>query len=246
MLHQFYRISIFWLTLLTAGSALAQDDNALTLSDSEKVVCSFLKLSNKDADIDAWITNSERYKKANKFDRRDIMREDKERLPKACDSYNRETDLIRITDEVRASTTVKDGKRILEIKFTDREKNENLFYSYTYGPDAIALILKAFQNHRVNTLEPEQIPIIKKYFHDGAPYETEIELRVKAVTADDSSKIQVEGKDQWLMLGDIAYIKVDYRDKFLYKMVTVWDYNAPWYFNESQRTLLDVFRHPTP
>lgn len=229
------------------SNEVTAQERILDINEHEKVICAFLKLTNQKPSLESWIKNSEKYKEANKFDKPLILKTDKARLTLGCNTYEVKKDFITIKEKIRISTSLNSQrKRIVNIRFIDKAKNESTHFPYQYGTDSIALITEELENFKQVTLQPEEIPLITKHFHDNAPYEAIMEIRVKLLSADAHSKLEVDGEKQWLMLGDIAYIKIDYFDKFKNGNTAIWDYNAPWYYNESQKTLLEMFRHPTP
>lgn len=247
MSHKFLTIFAFIIGFSAITNEATAQERNLNINEHEKAICAFLEITNQDPDLKSWILNSEKYKNANKFDKPIIVEEDNTRLAIGCNTYEVKKDLITIKEKVRVTTSLNDQKKqIMNIRFIDRAKNKSAHFPYQYGTDSIALVTEELENFKQVPLQTEQIPLITKHFHDNAPYEAELEMRVKPISADATSKLEIGGKEQWLMLGDIAYIKINYFDKFKSKNTTVWDYNAPWYYNESQKALLEMFRHPTP
>lgn len=239
-----FAIIILSLTLSNAGSAKS---GIQRVSEHEKAICAFLELTNQPADLDAWIMNSEHYREANRFDKPLILEADKPRLENGCNAFDPKEDLIKIKQPIRVSTRANDQQQqTLEIRFVDKAKNQETHFSYKYAKHMIALIIEELNGFRKVALKPEEAPLVQKYFHNNAPHEAEIEIRVKAKSADGKSKIQLSGQQQWIMLGEIAYIKINVFDKFKDQDVVIWDHSAPWYYNESQKALLEMFRHPTP
>jgi len=245
--HKF--LTIFLLVIgcsSIAGKTIAQE-RILNIDEHEKAICAFLSLTSQKPDLENWIRHSKKYKQANKFDKPLILKADRTRLANGCDIYEANKDFVTIKEKIRISTSLNDqGKRIISLRFADKTKNKSTYFSYQYGTNSIALITQELENFRKITLKPEEIPLITKHLHDNAPYEAEIEMRIKPLSADTGSTLKIGGKKQWLMLGDIAYIKINFFDKFKNKNTTIWNYNAPWYYNESQKALLEMFKHPTP
>ena len=235
-------ISIFIIGLFTTiHTSFAQ----MTVSEEEKAVFAYLRLTDQEPDYDAWIKNTEKYQDARTQRRKQILEEEKERLDWGFGTYNARESLITIKAKIRLSTTVKeDGRRMLYTRFDDERHNETPYFPFKYGKDSIAFIIQDLETYRAIELEPEEIPKIKEYFYDSAPYEAEMEMRIRPLSADSNEKLFVDYKDQWLMLGDIAYLRINYYDEFKLEDMNVWDYNAPWYLDESQKALLDMFKEP--
>ena len=232
-----YIISFF----AVVGTSLAQQ----TVTEEEKVVLSFLNLTNQEPDFERWIKDSPPYINANKFDKEDLLESEIERLGLGYGTYDLENDIITLKDSVRLTTRKNgQGQRVLDIRFTDEKKNDIPHFSIPYGKDHIALIAEKLGDFKQIILKPEEIAAVKKYFYDSAPYEAQIEIRIKPKSADNSSKINVAGLEQRILFGEIAYLKVQYYDKYKLEHVTVWDYNAPWYLSESQKALIEMFRTP--
>jgi len=217
----------------------------MTISDDEKAVIAYLKLTEQEPDYNAWVKNTPIYTEAHAAQKVRILEDEKARLDWGFATYDVKKDLVTIKAKIRLSTAVKeDGKRMLYTRFNDERHNEISYFPYTYGKDSIAFIIQGLEKYQQIELSPEEIPKIKEYFHDSAPYEAEIEMRIRPLSADAEQKLLVDYKDQWLMLGDIAYLKINHYDEFKLENINVWDYNAPWYLDESQKALMNMFKEP--
>lgn len=214
-----------------------------SISDSEKAVFAYLKMTEQEPNLEAWVKNSPTYLDGRKSEKKKILEEEKIRLDWGFGTYDVKNDFITIKSKIRLTTGVKDdGKRFLYTRFVDERHNETPYFPFQYGKDSIAFVIENLESYQVITLKPEEIPKIKQYFYDSAPYEAEIEMRIRPISADSEKKLFVDYKDQWLMLGDIAYLKINYYDEYKLEDVIVWDYNAPWYLDESQKALLNMFK----
>ena len=231
--------------MLLANTAFSQEEE-FVLKDDEKAICSFLRLSGQEPDIEKWILGSQKYIDADKFDKRDILAEDKIRLDKGCKQLKIESDVIKIHNKILLSKVVENGETFLTTQFLEKNKNAILYFSYTYGEHFIIAVPKNFDPFKKIKLKPEQITTDVGYLQEGVPYQATMEIRLKPVSADASAKIEVDGKERWIMITEIAHVDIKNRHKFLSTMATIWDYSASWYFDESQKTLLEHFRGNTP
>ncbi len=213
------------------------------ITDDEKVIFAYLKLTEQKPDFDSWIKNSKQYLEASRFLHEKILKDEKARLDWGFGTYDYTKDFITIKKKIRLTTNVREGnKRYIYTRFVDDKHNENFYFTYKYGTESIAFIIQNLDNYQAIELKPEEIPKIKDYFYDSAPYEAEIEMRIKPISADSEKKLFIDHMEQWLMLGEIAYLKINYYDEFKLQDVIVWDYNAPWYLDESQKALLELFK----
>ncbi len=215
------------------------------ITEDEKAIIAYLKLTDKKPDYDAWIKNTEKYKGASQYAQANILKEEKERLEWGFTSYNTEEELITIKAKIRISTAlVADNKRVIYTRFVDDRHNETPYFPYIYGVDSIAFIIQELENFQTLNVKPKEVPLVKQYLHDSTPYEAEIEMRIKPISADKKAKLLVDYKEQWLMLGEIAYLKINYYDTYKLQNINLWDYNAPWYQEETQRALFEMFKNP--
>ncbi|NCT41767.1 MAG: hypothetical protein GW778_08935 [Alphaproteobacteria bacterium] len=215
----------------------------ITITGEEKAVFAYFKLTNQIPDYEKWIKNSDPYINGRKAEKSKILTEEKERLSWGFDQYNVEKDFINLQRPIRLTTFInQDGKRVIDTRFIDDRHNETPYFPISYGKESIAFIVEELVNYKQIELKDEEIPKVKDYFYDSAPYEAMINIRIRPISADAKNKLFVDYKDQWLMLGDIAYLKIEFRDEYKLEDVIVWDYNAPWYLDESQKALLEMFK----
>ena len=221
-------------------SATAED---MVISEEEKAVFAYLKLTEQEPDFENWIKNTQRYQEARKAEKDKLFESEKKRLDWGFATHDPKKDLVTFRSPIRLTTyTDENGKRVVNTRFVNNTQNEESYFPIQYGPEPIAFIIQDLEKYRNITLQPEEIKKIKEYFYDSAPYEAIMEIRVRPLSADNKDKLFVDYKEQWLMLGDIAYIKIDYYDEFKLQHINVWDSNAPWYLDESQRALLEMFQ----
>lgn len=245
-MHKNFIVIIFIIGLFSAiQKSLAEKDAEKSVNDAEKAVFAYLQLTNQKPDYEALIKNSQKYLESGKARQAKMLEEEKARLDWGFATFNVKEDLITIKAKIRLTTAVReDGIRMVYTRFVEERHNETPYFPILFGEDSIAFVIQNLEQYRAIQIKPEEVPKIKQYFYDSAPYEAEIEMRIRPVSADASDKLFVDYKEQWLMLGEIAYLKINYYDEFKLETVNVWDYNAPWYLDESQRALLNLFKEP--
>ena len=215
----------------------------MTVSEEEKAVFAYFKLTDQTPDFQKWVTNSVKYQESRQSEQPEILSKEKERLDWGFGTYDVAKDFITIRRKIRLTTmSGEDGKRVIKTRFVDERHNETPYFPIMYGDESIALIVEGLEQYKTIALKPEEVTKVKEYFYDSAPYEATMEVRIRPVSADAQNKLFVDYKDQWLMLGDIAYLKVQYYDEYKLEDVTIWDYNAPWYLEVSQKALLELFK----
>lgn len=241
---KFMHKSFAILTFIIGVFIHIQSSHAETsISEEEKVIFAYWKLTEQEADFENWIKNSPKYLDASRYQREKILKEDTARLNWGFGTYDHTKDFITIKSKIRLTTNVKDdNKRYLYTRFVDERHNENFYFPFAFGKQSVAFVIENLENYQAIALKPEEIPKVKQYFYDSAPYEAEIEMRIRPISADKEKKLFIDYQDQWLMLGDIAYLKINYYDEYKLQNIIVWDYNAPWYLDESQKALLNLFK----
>ncbi|MFK7839272.1 MAG: hypothetical protein AB8B83_02985 [Bdellovibrionales bacterium] len=239
------KVLILFLIIIGLFANIETATAETSVTDEEKAVFAFFKMTDQKPKLESWIKNSKRYLDGRKAEKDKIYNEERERLDWGFGVYDYEKDFITIRRDIRLSTLVdQNGVRHLKTRFVDDRHNETPYFPIEYGKESIAFIVEGLENYRSIKPQPEEIPKIKKYFHDSAPYEAVLEVRIRPLSADSKNKLFVDYRDQWLMLGDIAYLKIDFYDEFKLEHVVVWDYNAPWYLDESKKALMEMFKEP--
>ena len=240
---QMHKFLVPLIVIIGLFSSIQTSLAEMTVSDAEKAVFAYLKLTDQEPNFEAWIKNSQKYLDATKARKVKILEEDRERLDWGFGTFDVTKDFITIKAPIRLTTTLReDGTRMVYTRFVDDRHNETPYFPFSFGKDSIAFIIQGLESYAAIALKPEEIPKIKQYFYNSAPYEAEMEMRIRPISADAEKKLLIDYKDQWLMLGDIAYLKINYYDEFKLQNINVWDYNAPWYLDESQKALLDMFK----
>jgi len=239
----YHKPAIATLLLLMISIVSVNSYAQLSVNDEEKAVFAFLKLAAKKPNLGTWITHSTKYQQAAKFDKERLLETEKIRLGGAFGTYNVKKDFIKIKSNIRLISSVDtDGKAKLTVRFTDHELIETPYFPFPYGEQSIALIVSDLNKFLSVELTPEEAQLAQRYLHSSAPYEAKLELRIRPLSVDASAPLQIDGIEQWLMMGDIAYLKILFHDEYKRKEIAIWDYNAPWYLSESQRELLDLFK----
>jgi len=216
----------------------------LEVTEEERAVFAYFKLTDQKPDYEQWIKNSTKYQEARGVLQDDILSTETERLSWGFETFDLAKGFITITRPIRLTTVVnEDGKRVVNTRFVDERHNETPYFPISYGNESIAFIIEGLEQYRTITLKPEEVAKIKEYFFDASPYEAVMELRIRPLSADAQEKLFVDYKDQWLMLGDIAYLQIKFYDEYKLENITVWDYNAPWYLEVSQKALLEMFKN---
>ena len=232
-------------TIIGFFIVLETQASEIKIKEEEKAVYAFFQLIDAKPKYDFWVKNRLEYEEASRYERKKMLEDETARLKWGFENYNAEEDLITIKANIRVTTGRKeDGSRYIYTRFVDDRHNRFPYFPYFYGTEAIAFIIQDLEKFSAVKLKPEEIPKVKQYFFSSAPYEAVMEMRIRPVSADSQGKLEVDGQLQWLMLGEIAYLKINYYDDYKLGDVAVWDYNAPWYLEESQKALLNMFKEP--
>jgi len=204
--------------------------NEKPITHEEKAVFSYMKLTNQSPQYDDWIMNSEIYNATPNYLKKKLVKTGVQRLKNGFNAYDHKKELINVKRPIRLKTTVNsDDQQILNIQFIKNGFNETPYFPFPYGKESIALIATELERFKTITLEADQVPTITKYFYDSAPYEASMEVVLRPLSADSKEPLFVDYKERWLMLGDIANVRIAYFDDYKLEDITIWEYTAPWY-----------------
>jgi hypothetical protein len=236
MISRFFCL-FFLLMCLAATPALAQNKE---VTESDKAVFAFFHLTGGTPDYEQWVRNSDKYLAAAADPKlqADLYEIETLRLKWGFGTYNKDKDFLKIRTPVKLAINndPKHGK--LSFLFPTADGHVP-YFPFNYGKEWIALIVGDVENFLTVPLSPDEYAFIRKQFQPDTPYDGEILLRIKAVKADASNTLPLDGLDQWLMMGETGYMELIYTPPAETEIV-LWSFMAPWYMSDAQKDLLPL------
>ncbi len=233
-------LSILCIPLQTTVSAQALKKTEI--SEAEKAAFAFLKLNNTKPNYSSWIKGSKPYKNASNEEKGEVERLETHRLKWGFQEFNFEDNFLKIKTNVQLQVTEKNekGTAMLIFHFPHKDKDYIPYFPYDYGGLWIALLVQDLPQFARLKLTEEQYTHIKKYMPQANQvYDGKITMRVRPVSADNKTPFKLDGVDQWLMMGDVAFLKCSIKDDQTEQENDLWEYYAPWYLTETENFLLD-------
>ncbi len=69
---------------------------------------------------------------------------------------------------------------------------------------------------------------MRHYFQRvNRPYDAILNMRIQPISADNNKTFQLDGVDQWLMMGDVAFLEFIFVDLNTKEEESLWEYSAP-------------------
>ncbi|GJL85695.1 MAG: hypothetical protein DHS20C02_14700 [Micavibrio sp.] len=244
-MRYFLVLSILALTILGVSLQMPVHAQALKktqISEAEKATFAFLKLSKAKPDYKSWIRASKEYQNASKEERLKIEELETHRLKWGFKEFSFEEDFLKITTNVQLQMKEKNekGTAMLIFHFPHQDEDYIPYFPYAHAGLWISLLVQDLPQFARLKLTEEQYVHIKKFLpNENEIYDGKITMRVRPVTADSTAPFKLDGVDQWLMMGDVAFLKCTTSDPQTKQEKDLWEYYAPWYLTETENFLLD-------
>lgn len=240
VLCRLFKLSCFC-ALLLAGPALAQP--RVQVSENEKAIFAFHRLSGQQPSYELIAAADEEYKTAPPELAEQILAESVIRLKTGFGMYDPGRDFLQIATNVMAQIqTAPNSPPVLIFRFPN-SSNENYipYFPYAYGDqDWIAMIVEDLPQFAQIPMSDEQYQYVKPYLPENGTYaEVRIFMRVRPRMADSTAPMLIDGVEQWLLMGDTAYISASVTDA-AGGQLRLWEYSAPWYMSATEKDLLPL------
>ncbi len=224
---------VILLLFMHAVPVWAQDGYYSTkVTPKEQAIFAFFRASGDPPDYDAWIKSKSTYKDLPESKKEVYMIKEIMRLGQGYGVFDVDTDLIEIkVNTLSKYVPEKDGEPAhITFRFLNLAGTETPTFNYKFGDGYISMIINKLDFFANLKLSPEK----DKALRDKIPYEndefdTELEIHLKISSADYKDFKMVKNKKQWLMAGEIAYIKCNVDSYYNQQNYILWDYVAPWY-----------------
>ncbi len=250
------RIFLFCTTLLLCLSIIVPQSKAESYFETviypeEKAVFSFYRATEEAPNFDTWIINSDRYLASPKDNRKRFLLKEKLRLGRGFGLYDHKKNLLEMSLDVFVKyipATEEDKPRVVfEIQNIGTDVTPT--FNYPYGKDIVSLVIESlllFSNIELNKIQNESL--LKKIPYEGDVFDGTLNISIRIKNADIKNPIKLgKKKHQWMMLGEIAYLKCNVDEHYSGEEYTLWDYIAPWYEEEFRiKNMPEEDKYPHP
>lgn len=232
------------LALFQAAAPAARAD--LEISEEEKAVFSFFRMSGGTPDYDTWIVNSPRYAGAPEPLKNAVREEEDVRLKWGFGTFEPQKDFLKIETEIVLRFTGGEEGTGVRIGFPGSRDGEAPYFPYDYGREWIALIIDDLENFiHIPLTGEEQARMLEKLGEGREPGESftaRLRLRIRPLSADAKTPLVLRKKEKfWLLRGDIAYLAIEVPPlKKGAAGTAVFSYTAPWYLSATEADLLKL------
>lgn len=232
---------IFLLSLLffAVDMAPAHAQNK-RITSQELGVLAFYKITGLEAPIDHWSKNSKTYKSMPAAPAKQYYEEEKLRLQWGLGTFNPNDDYLTIQTKINTTLLEKDDTGFMVSNFPGRSALDPPYFPHNIQNTWVALVLKdikEFMTLEVNSQAKERLA---SYLTPEQPsYILDLKIVVRVLSGD-RKKINMDGLDQYSMLGDIAHISFSFPEFHQSKNKLLWEYHAPWYMDQNEIDLLKI------
>ncbi len=233
------------------GYAFSSDVQSPLSSQLENGVFAFFHLGQKSPDFDFWVKSTKHYEELSEKDQEDFLINESIRLGTGYGQFDPKKDVLHIETIVLVHYTppVDDQPARIFFQFPDQDDEYIPTFSYPYGKNEwVSLIVNRLAYFANIALGPEHYEVIKeKVPQPNTNYEALLTVDVRPTNADHSAPIKIGTMSQWIMIGEIAYMKCEIENKNVGNMIQLWDFVAPWYAEEYRlKTLPEDLKYPHP
>lgn len=197
-----------------------------------KIATLFLKRADKRPDFRKWAEESPRYQAANALDKKEVFTQE----------YNRLVQGFREFDEdknITVKTKIKFGmySEMQAIQMVDAFTS-NTFLRYDAAGDYYAIVPHKIDRFNALYMTPDRRQ--KMISANAGNYDFTAEVILKVTQIDEKEPLAIEGSDFWLMMADIAELRLWTTSKTDPKLV--WRYQADWYEPFDSPELMELFK----
>lgn len=235
----------------TANAQKKLNDNTFKISNKETAVIAFFRLAGVAPDYEAWITEGSAYqafettKEQEKFLVSEALR-----LGQGYSQYNPSKSVLEFKTSVIARYTPPEGGKPAKFHFKFPEQSDDYIpvFEYPYGKNSIALVVNRFADFSTLPLTKEQYTKVKTFmpFQDEE-YTAKLSMSIRPTRADIDRPLVNKNINQWMMLGEVAYMRCQIVDPTNLQQTQVWEFVAPWYEKEfKEKETPEETKYPSP
>ncbi len=221
------------------------------LTQGERAIIAFFRAANIAPDYDRWVKLGETYLGTPERFRDDFFLEEQLRLGRGYSAFNTDKDFLDIKAPVIAKLVMGDGddeEASIQFSFFQNKENYTPTFDFRYVKnEVISLIVNKLAAYSDLPVSGMKLHALRgKVPTENDWFSATLYMKVKVSSADYETPKDDRGIIRWPMVGEIAYIKCVYRERYDSEFI-LWDYVAPWYennFNEEKKPDEDKYPHP--
>lgn len=235
--------------MLAASNEKSPPESQTT--EREKGVFAFFSLGAGPPDFENWIISSEEYAKRSKKEREEHLIRESIRLGTGYGQFEPQKTLLHIEANVLVNyEPPKDGSPAhVYFHFPKQAANYVPTFSYPYIHDEwISLVVnKLALFSKMPLTEDHYQAVLQHMRYPNEEYEGFLTIEVRAIKADHDKPIKNGPITQWILVGEIAYMKCEVESDLTGYRQQLWDYVAPWH-EETLRlqNLPEDMKYPHP
>lgn len=206
--------------------------NKNQVTKKEQAVFAFFRALGSAPDYDYWIKSKPTYKSLPTKNQENYLLNETLRLGGGYGSFDQDIDLLELKINVSAIySPAVDGKkpRIL-FEFFKSSRNYTPTFNYPYGDEILSLVinkLALYSDMELN--EKQNEAVLKKIPYEDKYFDATLIVHVRVDKANYKKPIKTKPVKQWLMVGEIAYLRCDVSSYETGRKYMLWDYVAPWH-----------------
>ncbi len=235
---------------LYSYAALASLTIETEISPREKAVFAFFRAAQTPVDFDFWVKTNRSFQAFGEKEQRDIFLREQMRLGRGYGLYDIEKEPLKLTVDIVAKYIPPEEDSLARIEFRlFSVRGESIpTFNYPFGDGIISLIINGLDRFKSLELSPEENEaVLSKLPYTDDEFDAHLEVEVRVSKADYENPIKNNDKFQWIMTGDIAYIKCEVGSYYTAEEVLIWDYLAPWFEGiYEERNMPDEAKYPHP
>ena len=248
--------SVKWtrfLTLILLGALCFFPDGAFAKKPKafdpmvERVAFAFYKLGGKTPDFKVWVENKPEYLDVRLSDREAYVRNEMLALKQRFATFDPERDLISVrivaditVEEVLDSAYDSGTGRRFELKVSAGNE-DMLYFPYELNGQYIAMIpnnLDQVLSREIDEKLFRKVQADIGYEKSTKSASAVLNFLVRPTSVDMTQPMPLDGKNQWLMMAEIATFSVTTAEEG----EVIWDYRAPWYYTETEKNIGGLYR----
>ena len=245
------------LCLLTglSSSVRAQkkiSDEDFKITQKEKAVLGFFRLAGMAPDYESWIKAGPKYKSFpdKSKEKTDFLIEETLRLGQGYSNFNPAKTLLEFNTLVITTYTPPTGNKpaLFHFKFPSQTEDYIPVFEYPYGDNSIALVLNKFADFSTIKLTDDQYEKdLKTMPYQDEEYTARLFIEVKLIKSDLERPIVHQNIYQWMMLGEVVYMRCQIIDPTNMGQTKLWEYISPWYEKEMRsKNMSEEEKYPHP
>lgn len=205
-------------------------------TNKEKGVFAFFRLGGNPPDYDYWIKSSKYFNDLPEDEKEKFFIKESLRLGSGYGAFDPDKELLFINTAVMVLYTKpsEDKASRFYFHFPDKDSKFIPTFSYPYGENQwVSLIVNRLAYFADIPLTQEQFNLVSEHLpNNNEEYKAILTIHVRPTKADTSKPIEMRSIKQWIMIGEIAYMKCEVESEKTGNIQKLWDYVAPWYQEE--------------